>query len=123
MNGSEEDVGVVVLGLALKLETVCVSETLVCTCESTQRYSPGKQHRCVHCREDLESDKIKIVTVQFLSIFPQWKFLSGFMKPVCVDRSSHRKKTVLISEEQNGRHAHVTAVVTYLCVRNAQWML
>jgi hypothetical protein len=43
------------LTLALKMEVVCFSETLVCIYESTRRHSPEERHRHLHRRENLRS--------------------------------------------------------------------
>jgi hypothetical protein len=40
---------------AVKMETVCFSETLASTNESTRRQNPKEQHRHVHRRENLKS--------------------------------------------------------------------
>jgi hypothetical protein len=40
---------------ALKMETVCFSETLMSIYESTRRHDPEKEHRHLHCRENLKS--------------------------------------------------------------------
>jgi hypothetical protein len=42
---------------ALKMETVCFSETLS-TYESTLRHNPDEQHRHLHRRENLKSHKV-----------------------------------------------------------------
>jgi hypothetical protein len=41
--------------VALKMEIVCFSETLVSAYESTQRQNPEEQHRHPHRRENLKS--------------------------------------------------------------------
>jgi hypothetical protein len=39
---------------ALSMETLCFSEMIVSTYESTLRHSPEKQHRHIHHRENLK---------------------------------------------------------------------
>jgi hypothetical protein len=41
----------------LKIEAVCLSETLASTYKSTRRHSPEDQHRHLHRRENLKSHK------------------------------------------------------------------
>jgi hypothetical protein len=42
----------------LNMETVCFSETLLSTDESTRRQNPEEQHRHPHCRENLKSHTV-----------------------------------------------------------------
>jgi hypothetical protein len=45
------------VGLALKMEAICSSETLMFICKSKWRYNPLDQHRHVHLHENLRYDR------------------------------------------------------------------
>jgi hypothetical protein len=62
------------------METVCFSETLLSTYESTRRHNPEEQHRHPHRRENLRSHGLREImktSVQIASSPP--KIQTGYL--------------------------------------------